>query len=129
MGLWFCGLCPGAPESSTGSGSGFKASQKSGPRFIKVSSDRLGEPGIILGTPGYEASILFTTARWLTACNVLDKTRKLDSFRIDLQYALTLNAPIATKVVCFSRLLKCLRSRYYKHRNSLFWVHAVCFYT
>ena len=25
---------------------------------------------------------------------------------------LTLNAPIATKVVCFSRLLKCLRSLY-----------------
>ena len=38
---------------------------------------------------------------------------------------LTLNAPIATKVVCFSRLLKCLRSLY----RSLFWVHAVCFYT
>ena len=28
--------------------------------------------------------------------------------------ALTLNAPIATKVVCFSRLLKCLRSLYGK---------------
>ena len=27
---------------------------------------------------------------------------------------LTLNAPIATKVVCFSRLLKCLRSLYGK---------------
>ena len=51
---------------------------------------------------------------------------------------LTLNAPIATKVVCFSRLLKCLRSLYGKqcgprsdcsYRSSLFWVHAVCFYT
>ena len=51
---------------------------------------------------------------------------------------LTLNAPITTKVVCFSRLLKCLRSLYGKqcgprsdcsHRSSLFWVHAVCFYT
>ena len=50
---------------------------------------------------------------------------------------LTLNAPIATKVVCFSRLLKCLRSLYGKqcgprsdcsYRSSLFWVHAVCFY-
>ena len=39
----FVVLCPGASESSTGSGSGFKASQKTGPRF-KVSSDRLGEP-------------------------------------------------------------------------------------
>ena len=46
--------------------------------------------------------------------------------------------PIATKVVCFSRLLKCLRSLYGKqcgprsdcsYRSSLFWVHAVCFYT
>ena len=51
---------------------------------------------------------------------------------------LTLNVPIATKVVCFSRLLECLRSLYGKqcgprsdcsYRSSLFWVHAVCFYT
>ena len=42
------------------------------------------------------------------------------------------------KVVCFSRLLKCLRSLYGKlcgprsdcsYRSSLFWVLAVCFYT
>ena len=47
-------------------------------------------------------------------------------------------APIATKVVCFSRLLKCLRSLCGKqcgprsdcsYRSSLFWVHTVCFYT
>ena len=37
----FVVLCPGTPEGSTGSGSGFKASQKTGQRF-KVSSDRLG---------------------------------------------------------------------------------------
>ena len=51
---------------------------------------------------------------------------------------LTLNAPIATKVVCFSRLLKYLRSLYSKQcgpgsdcsdRSSLFWVHDVCFFT
>ena len=56
---------------------------------------------------------------------------------------LTLNAPIATKGACFTRLLKCLRSLYGKQcgprsdcsydqtapRSSLFWVHAVCFYT
>ena len=51
---------------------------------------------------------------------------------------LTLNAPFATKVVCFPRLLKCFRSLYGKqcgprsdcsYRSSLFWVHAVCFYT
>ena len=35
-------LCPGTPEGSTGSGSGFKASQKTGQR-LKVSSDRLCE--------------------------------------------------------------------------------------
>ena len=40
VGLWF----PGAPESSTGSVSGLKASQKTGLR-LKVSSDRLGEAG------------------------------------------------------------------------------------
>ena len=51
---------------------------------------------------------------------------------------LTLNVPIATKAVCFSRLLKCLRSLNGKqcgprsdcsYRSSLFRVHAVCFYT
>ena len=41
-GLWF--LCPGTSEGSTGSGSGFKLSQKTGPR-LKVSSGRLGEAG------------------------------------------------------------------------------------
>ena len=50
----------------------------------------------------------------------------------------TLNAPIATKVVCFSGQLKCLRSLYGKQcrprsdcscRSSLFWVHPVSFYT
>ena len=37
-------LCPGTPKGSTGSGSGFKASQKTGQR-LKVLSDRLGEAG------------------------------------------------------------------------------------
>ena len=50
----------------------------------------------------------------------------------------SLNAPITTKVVCFSHLLKCLRSLYDKkggprsdcsYRSSLFRVHTVCFYT
>ena len=35
-------LCPGTPEGSTGSCSGFKASQKTGQQ-LQVSSDRLGE--------------------------------------------------------------------------------------
>ena len=34
-------LCQGTLEGSTGSGSGFKASQKKG-QWLKVSSDRLG---------------------------------------------------------------------------------------
>ena len=51
---------------------------------------------------------------------------------------LTLNAPITTKVVCLSRLLKCLRRLDCKlcgprsdcsYRSSLFWVHTVCSYT
>ena len=40
----FVVLCPGTPKGSTGSGSGFKASQKTGQR-LKVSSDRLEEAG------------------------------------------------------------------------------------
>ena len=52
--------------------------------------------------------------------------------------SLTLNVPIATKVICFFCLLKCLRSLYGKlcgpmsycfYRSSLFWVHVVCFFT
>ena len=42
--MLFVVLCPGTPEGSTGSCSGFKAFQKSGQR-LKVSSDRLGEAG------------------------------------------------------------------------------------
>ena len=42
--MLFVVLCPGTPEGSTGSGSGFKASQRTGQR-LKVSSDRLGEAG------------------------------------------------------------------------------------
>ena len=50
----------------------------------------------------------------------------------------TLNVPITTKVVCFCRLLKCLRSLFGKqcgprsdcsYRSSLIWVLPVCFYT
>ena len=43
--MLFVVLCPGTPKGSTGSGSGFKASQKTGQQ-LKVSSDRLGEAGI-----------------------------------------------------------------------------------
>ena len=40
----FVVLCPGTPEGLNGSGSGFKASQKTGQR-LKVSSNRLEEAG------------------------------------------------------------------------------------
>ena len=40
-------LCPGTPEGSTGSGSGFKASQKTGQQ-LKVSFDKLGEAGSLV---------------------------------------------------------------------------------
>ena len=60
----------------------------------------------------------------------------LKQIRYKKNPSLILNAPIATKVVCFSRLLKCLRSLYGKQCGSrkdcscsLFWVHAVCFFT
>ena len=58
-------------------------------------------------------------------------TVSIDHF---LPLQLSLNAPITTKVICFSRLLKCLRSLYGKHcgprsdcscTSSLFWFHAV----
>ena len=55
--VWF--LCPGAPKGLTDSGSGFKASQKTGQR-LKISSNRLGEPGIKLPTPGYKGGDLST---------------------------------------------------------------------
>ena len=42
--MLFVVLCPGSPEGSSGSGSGFKASQKTEQR-LKVSSNRLGEAG------------------------------------------------------------------------------------
>ena len=42
--MLFVVLCPGTPEGSTGSGTCFKTSQKTG-QWLKVSSDRLGEAG------------------------------------------------------------------------------------
>ena len=63
--------------------------------------------------------------------------RSNERIKLPLKTVITLNVPFATKVVCFSRLLKCLRSLYGKqcgprsdcsYRSSLFWVHAVCFF-
>ena len=44
-----------------------KTSQKTRPQLID-SSNRLGEPGINLGTPWYKASDLSITTRQLTFC-------------------------------------------------------------
>ena len=59
MVLWVLWFYVRETESSTGRVSGFKASKKPGPR-LKVSSNRLGESGIELGTLGYKASDLST---------------------------------------------------------------------
>ena len=61
--MFFVVLWPGTPEGSTRSGSGFKASQKTGQRF-KVLSDRLGEAGIRTCDPWFTRHrfIPFTTA-------------------------------------------------------------------
>ena len=47
-------LCPGTPEGSTGSGSGFKASQKTRPRFLKSHPTDWEKPGIEPATPGLQ---------------------------------------------------------------------------
>ena len=52
-GLWFCGLCLGAPEGPTGSGSDFKASQKTGHGLMSHPTDWEKE-GIEPATPGLQ---------------------------------------------------------------------------
>ena len=65
--MLFVVLCPGTPEGSTGSGSVFKASQKTGQR-LKVLSDRLGEAGNRTCDPWFTRHrfIPYTTAASLT---------------------------------------------------------------
>ena len=67
--MFFVVLCPGTPEGSTGSGFGFKASQKTGQR-LKVSSDRLGEAGNQTCDPWFTRHrfIPYTTAASLHIC-------------------------------------------------------------
>ena len=60
----FVVLCPGTPEGSTGRGSGFKASQKTGQR-LKVSSDRLGEAGNRTCDPWFIRQKLFVGFPWV----------------------------------------------------------------
>ena len=69
MVLWF--LYPGTPKGSTGSGSGFKASQKTGPRR-KVSSDGLGEAGKRTCDPWFTRQkklfVAFLPPGWFKIC-------------------------------------------------------------
>ena len=65
-------LCPGTPEGSTGSGSGFKVSQKTGQR-LKVSSDRLGQAGNQICDPW------FTRHRFIPYTTVASIAIELDT--------------------------------------------------
>ena len=58
VGLWFCG----SMSCSTGSGSGFKASQKTG-NDIKSHPTDWEKPGIESATPGLQDIGLFPTPR------------------------------------------------------------------
>ena len=62
--MLFVVLCPGTPGGSTGSGSGFKASQATG-KWLEVSSDRLGELGIDDTFKRFRLSIHFLTIKYL----------------------------------------------------------------
>ena len=77
--LWF--LCPGTPEGSTGSGSGFKASQKMGQR-LKVSSNRLGEAGNQIFDPWFTRHrfIPYTTMVLLRTNNIRGLSQKVVDF-------------------------------------------------
>ena len=67
----FVVLCPGTPEGSTGSVSGFLASQKTGQQ-LKVSSDRLGEAGNRTCDPWFTRHrfIPYTTAAYIFLFNI-----------------------------------------------------------
>ena len=67
---WVYGFVVGAPEGSTDSGSGFKASQKTGLR-LKVSSVDWEKPGIEPATPGLQNIGLSPTPR-----RILDEAMK-----------------------------------------------------
>ena len=75
--MHFVVLCPGTPEGSTGSGSGFKASQKTGQR-LKVSSDRLGEAGNRTCNPWFTRHrfIPYTTAAKYHSIVLMWSTRR-----------------------------------------------------
>ena len=86
--MLFVVLCPGTPEGSTGSGSGFKASQKTGQR-LKVSSDRLDEAGNRTCDPWFTRHrfIPYTTAAsFLRQCSLFAMNTIVTTYNLsDLQ--------------------------------------------
>ena len=78
-------LCPGTPEGSTGSGSGFKASQKTGQR-LKVSSDRLREAGNRTCDPWFTRRrfIPYTTGELGIVCGRLGIDDTFKRFRLSM---------------------------------------------
>ena len=62
--MFFVVLCPGTPEGSTSSGSGFKASLKTGQRLKSHPTD-WEKPGIEPATPGLQDIGLSPTPRRL----------------------------------------------------------------
>ena len=48
-----------------------------GDGFVKVTSDRLGEPGIALGTPGYKVSDLSSTSLYIQQFLIFEMIARL----------------------------------------------------
>ena len=77
-------LFPGAPEGSTSCGSGLKRIRRRG-HDLRVSSDRLGEPGIGLGIPGYHVVSLENSSFALTK-PVRNKASTIDLFYLQRHF-------------------------------------------
>ena len=71
---------------------------------------------------------MLRTVMQLWHCDDVMTFKSLQRTLFCFENVLTLKAPIATKVVCFSHLLTCLRSLYGKQCGTRS-VHAVGFYT
>ena len=101
---FFVVLFPGTPEGSTGSGSGFKASQKTGQR-LKVSSDRLGRAGNRTCDPWFTRHrfIPYTTAASQLVCAFVVRKTPQDSFLTSSPILCFLNIKkLSTQVLMYS---------------------------
>ena len=74
----FVVLCQGTPKDSTGSGSGFKAFQKTR-QWLKVSSDRLGDAGNQTCDPW------FTRHRFSMCCYIIYTQNNVNLLRLNNQ--------------------------------------------